>query len=336
MNNMRWSVKALSWLLLSGLAGGVHAQTEVTATGVLDFSYGRFEPSGLYREFRFNHNSLSATFVGLTAKHGLDDGWTPGITLETFIRPQEFKTGRRDNDPLLSRNAFAFLNSNYGTLRIGRLQTTLFDTTTRFNALGNSAAFSPAIRHVFTSGNLESVQGDFYWNRGVSYTSPSLEGVTTNLMYAKGRHEQRGDYSGASVVLSRGLFAAAVSAQNVYVYDGINDPTREATWQLGATYNFGIARVFGLHTRIRDTGLDVNSKLSSAGVSIPVGPGSLLMQMGVAHAIGPAVDRKHTSSAAAYLYPYTSQTDLYVIAMDDRVRGQTRGLSQALGLRMKF
>ena len=335
MNNVRRSFKALSWLILAGLTGGAQAQTEVTVNGVLDFSYGRFEPSGAYRTFRYNNNSLSATFVGLTAKHGLDDGWTPGVTLETFIRPQEFRTGRRDSDPLLSRNAFAFLNSKYGTVKFGRLQTSLFDTTSRFNALGNSASFSPAIRHLFV-GNIQGVQGDFYWNRAFSYTTPNLEGVTANAMYAKGSDVTRGDYSSASVVMSRGLFSAALTAQNVYVNDFIEDPTREATWQLGASYNFGFARLFGLHTRIRDTGLDIKSKLSSGGISIPVGPGSLLMQIGASHAVGPAVDRKHTSSAAAYLYPYTSETDLYVITMDDRVRGQTRGLSQALGMRMKF
>ena len=53
-------------------------------------------------------------------------------------------------------------------------------------------------------------------------------------------------------------------------------------------------------------------------------------------ATGSAIDRKHTSGSAAWLYPYDSQTDLYIAAMDDRVRGQTRGLSSAVGIRHKF
>ena len=36
-----------------------------------------------------------------------------GITLETFVRFQDFKTGRNDNDPALSRKAFVSLASNY-------------------------------------------------------------------------------------------------------------------------------------------------------------------------------------------------------------------------------
>jgi predicted porin len=332
----RWA-RSLCWVFLMGLSGVAHAQTEATYNGVLDFSYGRFEPSGFYRKYQANSNSLTATFVSGTLKHGFDDGWTPGITLETFIRLQDLKTGRRDSDPLLSRNAFVFLNSKYGLVRYGRLQTFLFDTTTRFNAMGNSVPFSPAIRHIFASGNIEGVQGDFYWNRAVSYTSPNMEGVTTNWMYGQGPEGAPGGaLAAANVVVSKGLFAAALSAQNVHINDGINDPTQEATWQLGATYNFGVARVFGLHTQTLDTGLDVRSKITSAGFSFPLGPGTVLAQMGYTIAKGPAVDRQHTSTSGGYLYPYNSQVDLYVLAMDDRIKGQTRGVSWAGGVRTKF
>jgi hypothetical protein len=36
------------------------------------------------------------------------------------------------------------------------------------------------------------------------------------------------------------------------------------------------------------------------------------------------------------VYPYDSVIDLYVIGMDDRVRGQTRGVSAAVGVRYRF
>ena len=98
-----------------------------------DSSLSGFEPV-----HRFNSNSLSASFVGVNASYGFDGGWKPGITLETFVRFQDFKTGRNDNDPVLSRKAFVSLASNYGALSVGRLQTLLFDTTARFNAMGNS------------------------------------------------------------------------------------------------------------------------------------------------------------------------------------------------------
>ena len=312
------------------------AQFDYSFYGIGDFSYGRFEPSGALREHRYNSNSLTASFVGVNAKYGLDDGWTPGITLETFVRFQDFDIGRRDNDPYLSRKAFASLASNYGTVSAGRLQTFLFEATTRFNALGNSVAFSPAIRHIFASGNLEGVQGDFYWDRALGYTSTKLEGTTANLMYAQGPSDRRGHYTGTSVVVSRGLYAAVLAAQWVRIDDGINDPTNEATVQLGATYNFGLARLFGLYTETIDKGLDVRGRAGSAGLAVPLGPGTVQAQVGYTRAKGPAVDRRHTTGSAAYLYHFDSVTDIYVVGMDDRVRGQTRGVSAAVGVRWRF
>jgi predicted porin len=322
--------------LLAATSLAAHGQVDYSLYGVADFSYGRFEPSGFEREHRFNSNSLSASFVGVNASYGFEGGWKPGITLETFLRFEDLDTGRNDSDPFFSRNAFVSLGSPYGEVRVGRLQTLLFDTTTRFNAMGNSPTFSPAIRHVFRSGNLEGVQGDFYWDRGVSYVSPTWNGVTGRAMYSQGPDENRGDLAAANVVFSRGLFAAALSAQRVHVNDGISDPTDEHTWQLGATYNFGWARLFGLYTRTDDKGLDVRSNLYSAGAAVPVGPGTFQFQAGLAKARGPAVDRKHTSVSAAYLYAFDSVTDFYIVGMNDRVRGQTEGVSVAIGARYRF
>ena len=323
-------------VLAACLPAPAQAQTDYSAYGVLDLSYGRFEPSGSYREHRINSNSLTASFVGVNAKHGFEGGWTPGITLETFLRFQDGKVGRNDNDRFLSRNNFVSLASDYGSMRVGRLQSYLFEATTRFNAFGNSISFSPALRHIFLSGGLEGVQGDFYWDRAVSYTTPRWEGVTGNVMYALGRNDQRGDYAGASVVVSRGLLAVSLAAQRVHVNDGIADETDETTFQLGATYNFGLARVFGQYTFIRDEGQDVRSRSSTAGVTVPLGQGNVLAQMAYTTASGPAVDRKHTTVSLGYVYDYDSVTNIYVLGSDDRVRRQTRGTSFAVGVRYTF
>jgi len=322
--------------VLATAAVAAQAQVDYGVYGVADFSYGRFEPSGFEARHRFNSNSLTASFVGVNASYGFDGGWKPGITLETFVRFQDFDIGRTDADPILSRKAFVSLASNYGTLSVGRLQTLLFDTTTRFNAMGNSVAFSPAVRHIFASGNIEGVQEDFYWSRGAGYVSPNWGGVTGSVMYAKGRSDEHSDLFGANIVLSRGLFAAALSMQKVHFNDGINDPTDERTWQLGATYNFGWARLFGLYTHTDDNGLDVRSNIYSGGAEVPMGPGFLQLQAGFTKATGPAVDRKHTSLSAAYLYTFNSVTDFYIVGMNDRIRGQTDGISVAIGARYRF
>lgn len=321
------------WLLAAGAA---QAQLDYALYGVADFSFGRFEPSGALPHSRYNSNSLTASFVGGNAKYGLDGGWTPGITLESFVRFQDGRLGRRNTDPILSRNAFVSVASPYGLMRIGRLQTYLFDATARFNAFGNSISFSPALRHVFASGNLEGVQRDFYWNRAVSYSTPTIEGVTFSLMHSQLDKYETGGLTGGSLIVARGLLGVSLAAQRVKAHDGFSDPTDETTVQVGATYNFGVAKLFGQYTASQDVGLDVRSKTSSAGISLALGAGNLIAQVAYTTAKGPAVDRKHTSTSLGYVYPYDSTIDFYVLGMDDRVIAQTRGVSAAFGVRWRY
>jgi predicted porin len=326
----------LAGLLLTGV-GTAQAQAEYLLYGVVDLSYGRFETSGQIPENRFNSNSLTASFGGLNLKYGFDRGWGVGLTLETFVRFQDGRLGRRDSDPILSRNAFVSVtDSSYGLVRVGRLQSYLFDATVRFNAMGNSIAFGPAARHVFLSGNLEGVQGDFYWNRAISYSTPNMEGVTLNLMHAQPDKDFKGGLNGGSLVVARGLFAMSLAAQQVKLDPGFGDPTEETAMQLGALYNFGLVRLFGQFTATQDKGLDVRSQIAAVGADLAFGPGNVLVQMASTTATGPAVDRKHTSIAGGYKWRYDSVIDIYGLVMDDRVNGQTRGVSGALGLRYRF
>lgn len=319
-------------------ASTAHAQADAKAYGVIDFSYGQFEPSGADPEHRWNSNSLSPSFVGAAAKYTFDGGWSPGATLETFLRIEDLKTGRRDSDPLFSRNAYASLDSPYGSLRIGRQQTNFFETVIRFNALGNAVFFSPAIRHLFTGGALDGVQGDVYWDRSVSYTLPRIDGVLGGVMYAQGTDELRGDYWGASGTWTSGFLAVSLSGQDVKVNDEF-DPQAgidENAWALSASYNFGVAKVFGLYARTDDRALDVRTKTGSAGLSVPVGTFTLVGQVAVTHGDGPAIDRKHTTVSGGVLYNHDTQLDVYVLGMDDRVKGQPKGVSCAVGARFRF
>lgn len=338
------SRRLLAALGLALLGPAAHAQFDAQAYGTVDVSYGRFQPSGFVKEHRFNSNSLSASFVGFNASYGFDGGWKPGVTLETFVRFQDADYGRNDDDPFLSRNNFVSLDSDYGRLRFGRMQSDLFVTTTRFNAFGNSPVFSTSLKQLFLSGGMDGVQGDFYWDRALSYNTPRIELGTNaafgslqgNVMHAWGRGRQRGNYDGASIVYSKGVFSASLVAQRVRFDDGIDDPTDEDAVQVAATYNFGWARVFGQATHIRDHFNDIRSRQITLGTSIPVWQGNVLAQVGYTRAEGPAVDRKHTTTSLGYVYNWDSTLDIYALGQDDRVRNQTRGLSWAVGARYQF
>lgn len=323
--------------LLSGLAPWAHAQFDYTVYGVLDLSYGRFEPSGALSSQRWNSNSLTASFAGVSASYGFDNGWTPGVALEAFYRFQDMRAGRNDKDPLLSRNAFFSLtHRDWGTLRAGRLQTLLFNTAARFNSYGNSVSFSPSMRQLFAAGNMVGVQEDFYWDQAVSYTTPATEGIVAAVMAARGDQLLPGQHLGATVIATQGLLALAASWQRVHVDDGIAEPVEENAWQLSGSYNAGWAQAFAQWSHTGDHGLQLRSNSLSLGLTVPLGPGSVLAQIAQAKAEGLAIFRKQTTTSLGYLFAWDSLTDLYVVAMDDRVQGQTRGVSAALGVRLKF
>ena len=239
---------------------------------------------------------------------------------------------------MLSRNNFVSLaNNDYGLLRVGRLQSYLFETTTRFNAFGNSTGFSPALRQIFLSGNIESVQGDFYWDRALSYSTPKIVGLQGSFMYSLGSGNARGDYMGSSIRLhARACSGSRCRRRRCTVNDGIADPTDELTWQLGSTYNLGFASLFAQYTNINDKGIGSLSHLGTAGVSVPLGPGKVLAQIASSTSKGEAIDRRHTTTSVGYVYSYDSVTDFYLIGSDDRIRDQTRGLSYAIGARYLF
>jgi predicted porin len=341
---LRRALRRSAWVVAMSTPSLAWAQFDGNVYGVVDLSYGRFESSGQVPRHRFNSNSLTATFVGVQGRYHFESGWTGGLNLETFFRFQDRDFGRNDTDPFFSRQAFVSANhADKGFIRVGRLQTYLFDTTNRFNAMGNSVGMSPAIRQVFAQGNLLGVQGDFYWDNAISYTTPKREGsflesTQFNAMWARGRSASQGQYAAGNVVVNRGLLAVAVSMQSVKIdANGIGDATRELTWQLGGTYNAGYARIFGTYTQTSDRGLDVDGQLASAGVAVPLGAwGTVLGQVGQGRSKGPAVNRKHRAASAAYLYPINSVTDAYLVGMDDRASAQTRGLSYAMGVRWRF
>ena len=63
---------------------------------------------------------------------------------------------------------------------------------------------------------------------------------------------------------------------------------------------------------------------------------SLQPHTGLDPAIRKYLKAERDGSVNAYTYPFDSRTDFYVITSKDRVRGQTGGVSAAVGVRYRF
>jgi predicted porin len=329
-----------AWVL-PGLmaAASAHAQQEIPTVvyGVLDIGVGQFQTSGLQRQVEVRSGQMAGSRIGVSGKEDLGDGLTASVVLESFMRLDTGAAGRNDADPFWSREAALMLSHNrYGSVRVGRMATPLFDSTSRFNAFGAAPGYSPAMRHTFSSGVLESVQGDLYWSSGVAYISPNLEGFTLKVMRTVDPDGANNGNAGASVTYSRGLIALAATAVTVRVDPRQPEHTHDAAWQLAGSYNAGLAKVFALYGQTQDTGFDVASKTFSLGAIVRLGEGNVLVQFAQTNAQGEAIDRKHQTFSLAYDYELSKRQDVYVVMMRDQVRRQPTGLTIASGMRYLF
>ncbi|RTL30395.1 MAG: porin [Burkholderiales bacterium] len=344
---MTRTVRTATWRGVQGLLGLMgmtlswHAQAQQQAPtviyGILDIGFGRYQASGLTRTTEVRSGQMAASRIGFTQKEDLGDGVFAGYTLESFLRLDTGASGRNDTDPFWSREAFVQLGSSkLGSVRMGRMSTPLFDATARFNAFGASPGFSPALRHTFASGVLESVQGDQYWNSSIAYVSPNVEGFSLKAMHAYEPNGANRGNSSVGLTYSRGLVALAVTAQTVRIDSRQPDGSSEGAWQIAGSYNAGFGRVFALYGQNQDSGFDVASKVMSVGCTIRLWEGNVLAQFAQTNAQGDAIDRQHQTMSLGYDYELSKRQDVYLVMMRDQIRLQPNGLTLATGIRYLF
>ena len=324
-------MKKLHLLAFAALlcSAGAHAQSSVSLYGLIDMSVGASKAPGGATIYNANSGNMSTSYIGFSGSEDLGAGLSAIFTLDTFLRSDAGAAGRFNGDAFWARNAFVGLNSKtLGQLTLGRNTTPLFVSTLIFNAFGDSFGYSPSIRQYFTSN---TVSGDSGWSNSVMYTTPGFSGVTASLIAAAG--EGTGSRkSGLSALYFGGPLAATAVYQKVGK-DAAAAAAETDTWQLGASYDFGMLKAFGQFGRVENLTSKVNYDLGSIGASVPVGGGKILAQYAE---IKPSVGAKRKTLSAGYDYLLSKRTDLYAVAMSDKITGLSEGTSYSVGVRHRF
>jgi predicted porin len=309
--------------------GSAHAQSSVQAYGLVDMSAGKFQSAGAVSDKAVQSGNMSTSYIGFGGKEDLGGGLSAKFALESFLRADSGSAGRFTGDAFWARAANAGLVGSFGTVTLGRNTPALFVSTLVFNAFGDSFGYSPSIRHYYTSG---TVTGDSGWNQSISYVSPNLGGLSAQVQVAGNDGTSFGRKTGGNVLYFSGAFAGTVAYQKVKA--GSNDGT--TTSQVGASYNFGPAKLFAQYGKVtNDTVATKTSKLADVGVSVPVGNGKVLVQYGQVK-FDNAAKTKLTTVTAGYDYDLSKRSDLYVVAMSDKATAKSTGSTFAVGLRHKF
>ena len=283
MNRTLCVLAALAALAALTTGGAALAQSGINFYGRIDASVGRAKVTagGLTPSdpgLSITSGSYTASRWGITGTEDLGNGLEARFTLEQGFNVD---TGSAAAGSQFDRQSFVGLAGGFGSLTIGRQYDLLDQFTTNFDPFAKSGGYSaqlfafttpaaaaagPAARRL---GNYLSRQ-----NNAVQYASPAIGGVQVRVLWAPGEDKLPG-MGGAGENYGMGLSYAtgALSVGGVYQVNQASGARGIDQWLLGASYNFGPAKVFGQvqagkNRNVPGTARDDGCQL---GLSIPLG-----------------------------------------------------------------
>ncbi|WPG37113.1 porin [Variovorax sp. EBFNA2] len=302
-----------SLLVLAAIAacGAASAQSTVTLFGVVDAAYRNvanksvstnpFGPAYSVKASRTElaNSGLSSSRLGFRGVEDLGGGLSASFWLEAPITNDDGATGVSS----FTRRSTVSLAGSFGELRLGRDKTATVMNEEQFDPFGDTGIGGSLI----IDANEASLSGSGYGSNStykrasnmVQYFLPRLGGLYGNVAYGLAEQTRlspdtaastnTGRHIGGRLGYTTGPFDIAASyAQNDTSFTSgsgaaaVARPGKIKTFNLGATYDFGVAKLFGEVSRSKDernalniftTGQDVDLTGYLLGVTVPIGPG---------------------------------------------------------------
>jgi predicted porin len=328
--------------LLAGTAPAVLAQTtHVQIYGLVDMYAGRSQTSGMPAVTVVNSGGMTTSYWGVGATESLGGGTSAVFALEGFMRADTGESGRVPGEAMLTRAAYAGLNGDAGQFKVGRLPSPLFQLSGNLNAFGFSTRLSPLMTQMWIAGYGVAVMGDSGWSNAVHYTSPTFGGGFSVVGQA-GLGERSGASAGNNKVAvlryNAGPWALGVAVQEIK--NGLNQSAAapgQRTVFAGGAYDFKAARIYASYDRNKTELTGRRTRMGHVGVAVPQGPGRWMLCWARAYesATGRAPYHRNTVSAG-YDYNLSVRTDVYAVAVYDKLSTAASGTTLATGVRHKF
>ena len=280
---MKKSLIALAVLAASGAA---MAQSSVTLYGVVDtgLTYSKGEES-VYGMTHVGGNVNSR--LGFRGVEDLGNGLKATFNLESGFSADDGTNYMGQDGLAFTRTSTVGLAGNFGEVRLGRMLTSSYLAVSRYDAFGDTGIGASLAWNIPQTGYAPRTEN------AISYTSPNFSGFKIGAEYGFGEKKDARDsrYIGVGATydngpLSLGLgfdrinnvgYAAAVPAGTNPVTTAVAEKLGDdlTSWQLGGSYNFGVAKLlsFYKHTNEKNvaTGNKDKFKTFGLGVTAPVG-----------------------------------------------------------------
>lgn len=346
---MKKNLMALSLSLGGALlcATAAHAQSSVQLMGLTDVYVGSLKNAGdAGRSTVVGSGGMTTSWFGFKGTEDLGGGLRANFALTSFIKVDSGAQGRFPNDTFFSRDANVGLSGSFGSVTLGRGMAPNFLPSIVSNPLGDSFTFAPLILHMnvplFNASSWGSTTpSDTGWSNEVIYSTPNMGGLTANLHYQFGGIA--GDSSKKNVGVNALYFSGPVTLTAFYERDQMSNPavpntylgTTKTDWMVGGAYDFTVVKAFASYGQAKADNSPNKAKTTQLGVSVPAGAtGKVLASWAQTKMSATDVSRK--TFTVGYDYFLSKRTDLYVMAMNDRITHQTTGTSFGVGVRHRF
>jgi len=304
---MKKSLLALA--VLGAYAGVASAQSSVTIWGVVDLSINQIK-NGDAKTTSMQSNQLNSNRLGFRGTEDLGGGLSAGFWLEGAMSSQN---GNAGGLTFQRRSTVSLISQQGGELRLGRdyvpsFWNLVFFDTFGANGLGNSTNLS--VLSSPTASPLPGVVGARADN-SIGYFLPgNLGGFYGQAMYALGQGNDNNKYWGLRGGFASGPFDTALG------YGEVETTTAEklkyTNW--GGSWNFGVAKLFGLWHEAKLGG--AKSVMWEISTSVPLGQGEFKASYGSVDGKGSqggvSIDQSDaTLWALQYIYNLSKRTALY-------------------------
>ena len=293
----------------ASLCLGAAAQSSVSLYGVVDLGLRQVK-NGDAGAFSVSSNGNNTSRIGVKGTEDLGGGLKAGFQLESGLNPD---TGTAsDATRFWNRRSTLSLIGSFGELRVGRDYSVTYLGYEDYD-VWSDIGLSSVSKFDSSLGTARdtAVRSD---NQVAYFTPGTLGGFYGRLGFAPSEGTDGKRYAAARVGYAKGPLdvSATVGQTTVAPVDGQN---KFKTFEVGASYDFGMAKVSSYYTQSK--WLDLKVANAYIGLQVPVGGGLVRASYldsnlsGHTHA-GVRTDANDAHQlAVGYLYNLTRRTALY-------------------------
>ncbi|RCX10082.1 porin [Extensimonas vulgaris] len=319
------------------------AQSSVQVAGVLDVYAGSMRFAGdAARVSAVGSGGLTSSWFGLQGSEDLGNGIKANFSLTSFVRMDTGEPGRFTNDPFFSRSSNVGLSGGFGSFYLGRGLAPSFMPGVLANPFAASTTVSPLLVHMYVPSAhwVTTVPADTVWPNQIVYTTPNIYGLKATLQYQLG--EIPGDNGkknvGGNLIYTKDALTLTAFYESAQIknfppisYSG----TTKKDWMISGAYDFNVVKTYLSYGQSKADNNPSKAKTTQIGVSIPIFTSGKILGS-FAETKRDVVDTSRKTLTVGYDYNFSKRTDVYAVAMSDKLTNTTTGNSFLVGIRHGF